>query len=304
MVDLNVHVGSVQLNNPLIAASGTAGFGRELAAMYDLSAWGGISSKGVTRTPRIGNPTPRVAETASGMLNSVGLQNPGIEAFIRDEYPFMAASGTRVIVNVAGSSLEDYVESARLLNAVPIDAIELNLSCPNVRTGCMLIGSDPEQLKLVVQAVRAVTKHPIWAKLTPNVTSISRMAQAASDAGADAVVLINTLLGMAIDWRSRRPVLYNNTGGLSGPAIKPIALRMVQEVRQAVDLPIIGVGGIATADDVLEFMVAGASAVEIGTSVMITPSCCLRIRNELEHLLKREGLSSIRELTGTLRLWP
>ncbi len=304
MVDLNVHVGSVQLNNPLIAASGTAGFGRELAAMYDLSAWGGISSKGVTRTPRIGNPTPRVAETASGMLNSVGLQNPGIEAFIRDEYPFMAASGTRVIVNVAGSSLEDYVESARLLNAVPIDAIELNLSCPNVRTGCMLIGSDPEQLKLVVQAGRAVTKHPIWAKLTPNVTSISRMAQAASDAGADAVVLINTLLGMAIDWRSRRPVLYNNTGGLSGPAIKPIALRMVQEVRQAVDLPIIGVGGIATADDVLEFMVTGASAVEIGTSAMITPSCCLRIRNELEHLLKREGLSSIRELTGTLRLWP
>lgn len=303
MVDLSVQIGQVKLSNPLIAASGTAGFGRELAALYDLSAWGGLCSKGVTRYPRSGNPTPRVAETASGMLNSVGLQNPGIEAFIRDEYPFMAASGTRVIVNVAGSSLEDYVESVRQLDALPVDAIELNLSCPNVRTGCMLIGSDPQQLKLVIEAVRSATRHPLWAKLTPNVTSISSMAQAAAEAGADAIVLINTLLGMAIDWKSRRPILYNNTGGLSGPAIKPVALRMVHEVHQTVDLPIIGVGGITTADDVLEFMVAGASAVQIGTAAMVTPSCCLTVREDLETRLENAGVSSIRDVTGTLRLW-
>ncbi len=302
-IDLSVEAGGVRMASPLLMASGTFGFGREMDAFYDLSILGGICSKGLTVAPRLGNDPPRAAETASGMLNSVGLQNPGIDAFLEHELPFMRQTGCKTIVNIAGYSVEDYVAMAEKLTDEAIDAIELNLSCPNVRTGCMLIGSDPLQLTEVIQAVRAVTDKPIWAKLTPNVTSISQMAVAAADAGADAVVLINTLMGMAVDWKTRRPILKNNTGGLSGPAIKPVALRMVSEVYQQVDIPIIGVGGILCAEDVLDFMVAGASAVQIGTANLISPCAAVKITHDLRQLLGKENLTRISTLTGTLQLW-
>ena len=302
-IDLSTRAGEVRLASPLLMASGTFGFGREMDAFYDLSVLGGICSKGLTLEPRLGNDPPRTAETASGMLNSVGLQNPGIDAFLEHELPFMRQTGCKTIVNIAGYSVEDYTAMAAKLTDDAIDAIELNLSCPNVRTGCMLIGSDPVQLTDVIQAVRSVTDKPLWAKLTPNVTSISQMAQAAADAGADAVVLINTLMGMAIDWKTRRPILRNNTGGLSGPAIKPVALRMISEVYQQVDIPIIGVGGIMCADDVLDFMVAGACAVQIGTANLISPCAGAAITEELHGLLAKENLTRLSDLTGTLQLW-
>jgi dihydroorotate dehydrogenase (NAD+) catalytic subunit len=303
MVDLSVRAAGLSLKNPLLAASGTFAFGREVAEYYDLAVLGGICSKGLTRDPRLGNDPPRVAETASGMLNSVGLQNPGIDAFIRDELPYMIQSGTRTIVNIAGTSIDDYTAIAHKLDQLPVDAIELNLSCPNVSTGCMLIGSDARQLGQLIREVRQVTDKPLWAKLTPNVTSISSMAAAAQEAGADAVVLINTLLGMAVDWRSRRPVLRNNTGGLSGPAIKPVALRMVSEVYQAVSIPIIGVGGIMSGEDVLEFIVAGASAVQIGTASLISPCAGVEISRQLSELLLDAGIKTLSELTGSLEYW-
>lgn len=303
MTNLNVSVGDLSLASPLLMASGTFGFGREMASFYDLALLGGICSKGLTLVPRLGNATPRVAETASGMLNSVGLQNPGIDVFLEQELPFMLETGCKTVVNIAGYEVRDYVAMAKKLQPTKIDAIELNLSCPNVKTGCMLIGSDAYQLGEVIRAVRAVTDKPLWAKLTPNVTSIASMAQAASDAGADAVVLINTLMGMAIDWRNRRPVLRNNTGGLSGPAIKPVALRMVSEVYRQVAIPIIGVGGIMTAEDVLEFIVAGASAVQLGTANLIDPCVAAKITADLKTLLAAEKIDRLAPLTGTLDLW-
>ncbi len=305
MVDLTVQIGNMNLRNPVLLASGTCGFGRELADYVDFSGIGGICSKGLTVLPREGNPGCRVAETPSGMLNSVGLQNPGLDVFLERELPFMRTLDTAVIANIAGHSTEDYLKMTEVLGApdCPVDALELNLSCPNVKEGCMTIGATPEGVYQMIKAVRGLTDKPLWVKLTPNVTSITATALAAEEAGGDAVVLINTLLGMAIDIRTRRPILMNNTGGLSGPAIKPVAIRMISECYRVLSIPIIGVGGIMSAEDVIEFMIAGASAVEIGTASLLHPSICEKIVLDLEDYLLENKIHSISELTGTLRLW-
>ncbi len=301
---LNVNVGNVNLKSPIILASGTCNFGRELAEYYDLNILGGISSKGLTIKPRAGNPGVRVAECDSGMLNSVGLQNPGVHYFIENDLDFMKESGAAVIVNVAGHSFEDYVDMVTTLDPYKdkIDALEINLSCPNVKAGCMTIGSDPEAIKAITSKLRSLTDLPIWIKLTPNVTDIKATALAAQAGGADAVVLINTLMGMRIDIRTRRPVLTNNTGGYSGPAVKPVAIRMVAECSQVLDIPIVGCGGIADYKDVAEFMIAGASAVEIGTACLVHPALPVKITEDLEKYCEENNLK-IKELTGTLNRW-
>lgn len=301
---LIVNVGEVILKSPVILASGTCNMGRELSEIYDLSILGGLSSKGLTIKPRQGNEGVRVAECEGGMLNSVGLQNPGVDHFIAEDLEFMNTLDTGVIVNVAGHSLEDYEQMVRKLDPYKdmIDALEINLSCPNVKEGCMSIGSDKEQIKKVVSLLRGLTQLPLWIKLTPNVTDITSMALAAQEGGADAVVLINTLLGMRIDIKTRRPVLHNNTGGYSGPAVKPIAIRMVSECSKVLDIPIIGCGGITTAEDVIEFMIAGASAVEIGTANLIIPECGKIITEDLEEYCETNNID-LRSLTGTLELW-
>ncbi|MBR1905741.1 MAG: dihydroorotate dehydrogenase [Clostridiales bacterium] len=301
---LNVNVGNVNLKSPIILASGTCNFGRELSEYYDLNILGGISSKGLTIKPRAGNPGVRVAECDSGMLNSVGLQNPGVHYFIENDLDFMKESGAAVIVNVAGHSFEDYVDMVTTLDPYKdkIDALEINLSCPNVKAGCMTIGSDPEAIKAITSKLRSLTDLPVWIKLTPNVTDIKATALAAQAGGADAVVLINTLMGMRIDIRTRRPVLTNNTGGYSGPAVKPVAIRMVAECSQVLDIPIVGCGGIADYMDVAEFMIAGASAVEIGTACLVHPALPVKITEDLDKYCEENNLK-IKELTGTLNRW-
>lgn len=304
MSRLSVNVGSVELKSPLILASGTCNFGHELSEYYDLSILGGLSSKGLTIKPRAGNEGVRVAETASGMLNSVGLQNPGVDYFIEHDLDYMNSLNTGVIVNVAGHSFDDYMDMIAKLDPYKekIDALEINLSCPNVKAGCMTIGSDPQQVYSIVSAMREATDLPLWIKLTPNVTDIKTVALAAQKGGADAVVLINTMLGMVIDIRTRRPVLHNNTGGYSGPAIKPVAVRMVAECSQVLDIPIIGCGGVMDYKDVIEFMIAGASAVEIGTASLIHPACPVDITRDLEEYCIKNNVD-LKDLTGTLRLW-
>ncbi len=304
MVELEVNVGNVKLRNPLILASGTCGFGRELQELIDFSEIGGISSKGLTPLPREGNLSCRVAETPSGMLNSVGLQNPGLEAFMSDELPFMNQLDTATILNIAGHSTEDYQTMVERLGspAVSAAALELNLSCPNVKEGCMTIGATAEGVYQIIKAVRDLTDKPLWIKLTPNVTSITETALAAQEAGGDAVVLINTLLGMAIDIKTRRPILRNNTGGLSGPAIKPVAIRMISECYRVLSIPIVGLGGIMTAEDVLEFMLAGAAAVQVGTASLIQPTVATTIVSDLKDYCQ-ENHVKLQELTGALRLW-
>ncbi len=304
MTRLNVKVGNVSLKSPLILASGTCNFGHELSEYYDLSILGGLSSKGLTIRPRAGNEGVRVAETEAGMLNSVGLQNPGVDYFIEHDLDYMRSLNTGVIVNVAGHSYDDYMDMIDKLDPHKdkIDALEINLSCPNVKAGCMSIGTDPYQIREVVGGMRSRTDLPLWIKLTPNVTDIKSMALAAQNAGADAVVLINTLLGMVIDIKTRRPILHNNTGGYSGPAVKPVAVRMVAECSQVLDIPVIGCGGVMNYKDVIEFMIAGASAVEIGTLSLVHPAEPVRITEDLEKYCSDNDID-IRELTGTLKLW-
>ena len=304
MNKINVSVGSVSLKSPIILASGTCNFGRELSEYYDLNILGGISSKGLTIKPRNGNPGVRVAECASGMLNSVGLQNPGVHYFIENDLDFMKASGAAVIVNVAGHSFEDYIDMVTTLDPHKdkIDALEINLSCPNVKAGCMTIGSDPEAIKAITSKLRSLTDLPLWIKLTPNVTDIKATALAAQEGGADAVVLINTLMGMRIDIRTRRPVLTNNTGGYSGPAVKPVAIRMVAECAPILNIPIVGCGGIQDYKDVVEFMIAGASAVEIGTACLVHPALPVDITADLEKYCEDNNLE-LKDLTGTLQRW-
>ena len=303
MVNMRVELGKLKLNNPIIAASGTFGFGREMEQFLDLSKIGGISSKGLTLKPRAGNDAPRVAECPSGMLNSVGLQNPGIEYFIENELPHMLTYGCAVIANIAGHELEEYGEMAKLLDYTAVDAIELNLSCPNVSGGCMAFGSNAHMIRAVVESVRNFTNKPLWVKLTPNVTSIAEMAWAAQEAGADAVSLINTLLGLVIDIESRRPIMRNNTGGLSGPAVRPVAVRMVNEVYNTVSIPVIGMGGIMNGRDAAEMMIAGASAVQVGTASLVKPTACLDIVNELEAWADGSGIINISDITGTVAKW-
>jgi len=304
MSSINVKVGNVELKSPLILASGTCNFGHELSEYYDLSILGGLSSKGLTIKPRQGNEGCRVAETSSGMLNSVGLQNPGVDYFIENDLDYMRSLNTGVIVNAAGHSFEDYIAMVRKLDLHKdkIDALEINLSCPNVKAGCMTLGADPVQVKQIVSLMRKETDLPLWIKLTPNVTDIKAVALAAQEGGADAVVLINTLLGMVIDIKTRRPVLRNNTGGYSGPAIKPVAIRMVAECSKVLDIPIIGCGGIMSYEDVIEFMIAGASAVEIGTGSLIHPTLPVKITEDLNRYVDEKDID-LKDLTGTLELW-
>lgn len=302
-VDLSVKINNLNFKNPVIPASGTFGFGREMGEFYDLSILGGMASKGITRFPRKGNPPIRVAETPSGMINSVGLQNPGIEKFISSELDFFTSFDCVGIVNIAGNNIEEYVEMAQMLDNTACDVIELNLSCPNVKQGCMAFGSNYQGVQSVVSEVRRNCKKPIWVKLTPNTLDIKETAKAAEDAGADGVSLVNTVLGMAIDLTTMRPVLQNNYGGLSGPAIKPIALRMVNEVYNSVSIPVIGMGGIMNATDVLEFIVAGASVVQIGTANLVNPLACHDIIQQLEIETAKTGAKGISELIGAVRLW-
>lgn len=301
-IELGVKLGRLTLSNPVLVASGTFGYVRELEGFLTISDLGGVIPKTITARPRAGNPTPRTAETASGLLNAIGLDNDGLDHFLAHHLPYLRKVGTAVIVNVAGETEHQFVELARRVGQEPgVAGIELNISCPNVSHGLDL-GIDPIVVKRLVQRCRDASPLPIIAKLTPNVTDIVGIAQAAAEGGADAVSLINTLRGMAVDWRRRRPILANDVGGLSGPAIKPIALRMVWEVARGVPgLPIIGIGGIQNADDALEFLVAGASAVQVGTATFYDPPVAARILAELERKVAELGAGSIHEIVGTLR---
>ena len=301
-LDLKVDIGGLSLKNPVIAASGTFGFGREHAEYIDLNRLGGISVKGLTLRPRPGNKPPRVAETPSGMLNSVGLENPGVEAFIEHEIQFLRRYSVAIIANIAGNTVEEYCEMARILSEADIDAIELNVSCPNVKAGCVAFGNTPSGIYEVTSRVREYCKKPLIVKLTPNVTNIAEIALAAEKAGADSISLINTLLGMVIDIETRKPVLANNTGGLSGPAVKPVAVRMVYEVAQAVNVPVIGMGGISDGNDAIEFILAGATAVMVGTANLIYPDACIKVLEGIEHYIQRHNIKYISEIKGKVEM--
>ena len=303
MTDMKVKIAGVELKNPIITASGAFGYGMEYNEFYDISLLGGISCKGTTLLERQGNPGPRIAETPSGMLNSVGLQNPGSEAFIETYLPWLRQRDITVISNIAGHSLDEYREVARRVSDAGVDMVELNISCPNVKEGGMSFGTSCESVETVVSEVRKVCKRPLIVKLTPNVTDIGSIAQAAEAAGADAVSLINTLTGMRIDIRTRRPILKNNIGGLSGPAVFPVAVRMVREVYKKVNIPIIGMGGVATWEDAAEMMMAGAAAIQVGAALFRDPYAPIKIIEGLKAFGEEQGLSSITELTGTVEEW-
>ena len=297
---LNVNVAGVHFKNPLIAASGTFGFGLEYKDYIDLNQLGGISVTGLTLEPRKGNPPPRIVETPSGILNSVGLQNPGVEYFIESVLPELKQYNTIIIANINGNSLDEYCHMASRLQQADIHMLELNLSCPNVKQGGVSFGTDPKMVYSITKAVKKHSYQPLVVKLTPNVTDITEIALAAQQGGADAISLVNTFLGMAIDVKTRRPVLGNITGGLSGPAIKPIALRMVWQVSKVVDIPIIGMGGIITGQEVVEFLLAGATAVSVGTANLVSPNSMIEILNELKNYMLNNKIFDIHELIGGL----
>ncbi len=303
MANLNINIGRLQLKNPVMTASGTFGYGTEYSDFMDLSRIGGIFVKGTTLRERQGNPYPRMAETPSGMLNAVGLQNKGVDYFINHIYPTVKDIDTNIIVNVSGSTVEDYVETAEKLNSLEkIPAIELNISCPNVKEGGMAFGTSCLSAAQVVSSVRRVYKNELIVKLSPNVTDISEIALAVEAEGADSVSLINTLLGMAINIERRKPVLSTITGGLSGPAVKPVALRMVWQVAKAVKIPVIGLGGIMNAADAIEFMLAGASAIQIGTANFIDPTVSIKVVDGINEYLDRHGFQSVTEIIGALEI--
>ncbi len=302
MADLNVNICGVNFKNPLIAASGTFGFGREYDEIYDISVIGGISTKGMTLEPRQGNPVPRIAEGRSVILNAVGLQNPGVEHFIKYDLPFLKQKGIAIVANVAGKTFDDYGAICAKLDGL-VDFIELNISCPNVKAGGMAFGIKPESIKEVTRTAKSsLRKTPLMVKLSPNVESIPLNAQAAQSGGADCISLINTLTGMAIDVERRTPVIANNTGGVSGAGIKPVALRMVYEAAHSVDIPVIGMGGITCGTDVIEFMLAGARAVQVGTANFTDANAMPRILAETNLWLDRHGIKNINEIVDTLKL--
>ncbi len=303
MADLRVNVAGVQFKNPVIPASGCFGYGREYEQFYPLSKLGGISVKGTTRFERMGNEGPRVAETPSGMLNSVGLQNGGIEKFLSYELPNLKTKGTRIIANIAGSTVEESGELAAMLNGSGVDMIELNISCPNVKQGGAAFGTDCTIAGQVTKAVRDATDIPLMVKLSPNVTSITDIAKSVEANGADAVSLINTLLGMRIDIKTRRPVLKNNVGGLSGPAVFPVAVRMVWQVANAVKIPVVGMGGIASAEDAVEMMMAGASAVQVGAAIFADPFAPIKIIDGLEKWCDENSVERLSDIVGTVQPW-
>ena len=300
MGKLSVNLCGIELDNPVIPASGTFGYGWEFAELYDINLLGTFSFKGTTREPRFGNPTPRIADCPSGMLNAVGLQNPGVDRVIDTELPKLAKCFHKpVMANVSGFSVEEYAETCARLDREPqVGWLEVNVSCPNVHGGGMSFGTDPKAAASVVQAVKTVTTKPVLIKLTPNVTDIVSIARACEDAGADGVSLINTLLGMRIDLKTRKPVLANTMGGFSGPAIFPVALRMVWQVAHAVSIPVIGMGGVSSAEDVLEMLMAGATAVEVGAANLVDPFACRNIIRSLPEAMERLGIESLKELTG------
>lgn len=300
MVNTMVTLCGIELDNPVIPASGTFGYGYEFARLYDINCLGTFSFKGTTAQPRFGNPTPRIAEFEGGMLNAVGLQNPGVDAVIAEELPKLARCFHKpVMANVSGFSVEEYVEVCEKLDACEqVGWLEVNISCPNVHGGGMSFGTDPRAAAQVTQAVKRVTRKPVIVKLTPNVTSIADMARACEDAGADGVSLINTVLGMRLDLKKRKPLLANTTGGMSGPALLPLAVRMVWQVYEAVKIPIVGMGGVSTAEDVLELMLAGASAVEVGAANLVEPYACRDIVNDLPAAMERYGIRDLKEIIG------
>jgi dihydroorotate dehydrogenase (NAD+) catalytic subunit len=302
-VDLSVDIGGMEMINPVMTASGTFGYGREFANLVDIDKLGGIVVKGISLGARTGNPPPRIVETACGMLNAIGLENVGVEGFIQRKMVFLRKLKCRVVVNILGDSLEEYGQLAALLSEVDgIDALEVNISCPNVKKGGVAFGTVPTMAKEVTAAVKRETHLPVIVKLSPNVTDIVSMAKAVEDGGADAVSLINTLIGMAIDIKTRKPKLANIIGGLSGPAIKPVALRMVYQVAGAVSVPVIGIGGISTAEDALEFILAGASGIQVGTANFFQPDTATTIIEGITTYLAEQGETSIRDITGSLRL--
>jgi dihydroorotate dehydrogenase (NAD+) catalytic subunit len=299
MTNLAADLPGLSLKNPVMPASGCFGFGREYSEFYDLSKLGAVMIKAATGSERFGNPTPRVAETSSGMLNAIGLQNPGVHSIIENEIPYLAQYDTNIIANIAGSTLEEYVEVALAFNQTNlVHALELNISCPNVKEGGIQFGTDPVMAFRVTEAVKEASNLPVYVKLSPNVTNIVMIAKAVEAAGADGLTMINTITGMKMDLLSKRPLIANKTGGLSGPAIKPVAIRMIYEVSQEVKIPIIGMGGIQHAEDVLEFLLAGASAVAVGTANFQNPFVCSDIIDELPNTLEKYGFRSVQEVIG------
>ena len=301
MTKTSVVLAGVELKNPVMTASGTFGSGIEYSEFVDLNRLGAVVTKGVANVPWPGNPTPRVAETPGGMLNAIGLQNPGIDVFCRRDLPFLKKYDTKVIVNVCGKTTEDYCQVVERLGSEPVDLLEINVSCPNVKEGGIAFGQDPKALEAITKEVKKYAKQPVIMKLSPNVTDITEMARAAEAGGADVLSLINTLTGMKIDIKRRTFALANRTGGMSGPAVRPVAVRMVYQVAQAVKLPIIGMGGIATAEDALEFIMAGATAVSVGTANFYNPYASVEITEGIEAFMEEEKVSDIQELIGAVK---
>ena len=302
MANLSVKLCGIELKNPVIAASGTFGFGREFHELYDIGRIGGVSTKGLTMEPRLGNPTPRIAESRGVILNAVGLQNPGVEHFIECDLAWLKSTGTAVIANVAGKTLDDYKNICEKLDGL-VDMVELNISCPNVKSGGMAFGIKPQSVEEVTRMAKSgLKKTPLMVKLSPNVESIAVNAKSAENGGADCISLINTLTGMAIDIERRRPIIANNTGGVSGAGVKPIAVRMTYEVAQAVSIPVVGMGGITCAEDAIEFLMAGATAVQVGTANFSDPFAMPKIIDGLNTWCDRHGVANVSELTGTLQL--
>ena len=302
-VDLSVNLAGVKMKNPVVVASGTFGFGREYGQFYNLNELGGICCKGLTLHRREGNPPPRIAETPMGILNSVGLQNPGVDAFIEHELPELKKHDLAIIANISGNTPEEYGIMCEKLSAAGVDMIEVNISCPNVKAGGLAYGTKPELAAEVTKMAKSHSTIPVMVKLSPNVTDITEIARAVADAGADALSLINTLRGMRIDLNTRRPILKMNTGGLSGPAVLPVAVRMVWEVACAVDLPILGMGGVAKGEDAAQLMLAGASAVAVGTACFADPYAPIKVRDGLEAIASAQGLDKVSDLTGGVRPW-
>ena len=299
-MDMKVNIAGVVLNNPVITASGTYGFGREYGELYSLDELGAICVKGLTLKPREGNPPPRIAETYGGILNSVGLQNPGVDMFIKAEIPLLKQYKCKIIANMAGSTVEEYCEMAERLSDNEVDMLEMNISCPNVKEGGVAFGTNAKTIHKITEEVKKYAKKPLIVKLSPNVTDITEMARAAEAGGADALSLINTLLGMAIDIHTRRPILANTVGGLSGPAVKPVAVRMVYQVRKVVKLPLIGMGGIVNGGDAVEFMLAGADAVAVGTANFMNPYACVTVKQGIQEYMKNNQIETVSQLSGAV----